>query len=341
MVLSNKNKMPLTAHLAILGKVNTQAMNRKAPCLMKSVGCNCRAIKSHTIQQASLLKISDKTNHLYTLENPNLDNNTILLNKISAAKATIYYGFCKFHDTEIFKCIEIEPIMPTIEQLSAIYHRALGYLYYSSIGFKEVISNVLNYSYPDYHKPNSALRVMDDIRKVQERNRLEIEKSYQQMVQSETENIALNGFLFIRLNQIPDIMLSVIVPILFGINGEEIIDANHIPDEMHCVCVTFSSDVNGGYICLQWNKSEYISSRFISTFMMNDYNLNRLVMYFMASYDSAISVTWWDSLSEDKVALIYRLLKVSPLAYYDEYMRSLELNISLVSWEVTSVAKNV
>lgn len=95
-------------------------MARKAIGSCSSSG---KTPKCHTIsKQASLKKISSLDGHVYIIF-PNEDN---FYKKIGVNDATIFYGFCRKHDTDIFSVIEnATSSLSTPKQLFVLAYRSL------------------------------------------------------------------------------------------------------------------------------------------------------------------------------------------------------------------------
>ncbi|MFI3605273.1 YecA family protein [Vagococcus fluvialis] len=88
-------------------------------CFAFDKNCNHGFIGAHSLQNNGVLSSISKDNHLYMLEmnfqeqslQPKLE-----FKKIGKNNASVFNGFCKFHDEEYFKEIEDTPFLGTEEQ---------------------------------------------------------------------------------------------------------------------------------------------------------------------------------------------------------------------------------
>jgi len=144
--LVSKEKMnEITKHMySQLNKTETHK------CLFP--GCNKDAISSHSIQKALLKTIADKTNHLYRFSmNAEFTFNgkiEVVIEKIGINKASIFFGYCSEHDTNLFLPIESNPLEEhNIEQNFLLLLRSLNKEYFSSkkayFLFRDAITPVL------------------------------------------------------------------------------------------------------------------------------------------------------------------------------------------------------
>jgi hypothetical protein len=129
--LVSKEKMnELTKHIY-------SQLNKKESYKCLFPGCNNDAISSHSIQKALLKSISDKTNHIYQFSvNAEFAFDgkiEITIERIGVNKASIFFGYCSGHDTNLFLPIESKPLEEhNIEQSFLLLLRSLNKEYFSS-----------------------------------------------------------------------------------------------------------------------------------------------------------------------------------------------------------------
>lgn len=77
-------------------------------------GCCGKTIRAHSIQRSLLSQLADSTNHvlMFRADFTTHQKPKLCLERVGINKATIFYGLCPKHDTEIFEPIENEPINP-------------------------------------------------------------------------------------------------------------------------------------------------------------------------------------------------------------------------------------
>jgi hypothetical protein len=129
--LVSKEKMgEFTKH--IYSQLNKKESHK---CLFP--GCNNDAISSHSIQKALLKTIADKTNHLYRFgvnAEFTFDGKIeAIVEKIGINKASVFFGYCSDHDTNLFLPIESKPLEEyNIEQNFLLLLRSLNKEYFGS-----------------------------------------------------------------------------------------------------------------------------------------------------------------------------------------------------------------
>jgi hypothetical protein len=129
--LISKEKMgELTKH--VYSQLNKKESHK---CLFP--GCNNDAISSHSIQKALLKTISDKKNHVYRfgmdVEFTFDGKIEITVERIGINKASVFFGYCSEHDTNLFLPIESRPLEEyNIEQSFLLLLRSLNKEYFSS-----------------------------------------------------------------------------------------------------------------------------------------------------------------------------------------------------------------
>jgi hypothetical protein len=351
----HKDKVPFSAHYAIMAKDNQKLVSKNNSCLFAEAGCIDKPIRSHSIQDASLRKISDSTNHVYSFESPNyveLENihkNAIYHpEKVGVANATVFYGFCSMHDTELFHCIEKEEIEPNISQLNALYFRPIARSLHFNNGLKKVMKNIKEYDYPDNHKPKENLLYIA-------KQELSLDEALLQM-SSDKAMVGKNllssspnkdSYLFLRLKSIPDVMFSSLLAPTFDLHGVELLD-EYIPEDIQSLCVTISSDIVGGYAMLQWSKKDRFINSFVDSFIKSNYDWNKLVAYLMIFNDFVFSPDWWDDLSETQKEIIMHFAMAPHFTHllkdifvsFKVYKHFLKKDIEFVNWEVVETKSN-
>lgn len=256
-----KDKVPFSAHYEIMAKDNQKLVSKNDCCLFSEAGCIDKPIKSHSIQKASLRKISDSKNHVYSFEPPNhieLENihkNAIYHpKKIGVANASVFYGFCSMHDSDLFRCIEKEEVEPNVGQLNALYFRPMARSLHFNNGLKKVMKSIKEYDYPENHVPEESLLYISQ-------QELHLEDVLLQMSCDKTmvgKNLlssspTKDSYIFLRLKSIPDVMFSAVLAPTFDLHGVEFKN-EYISEDIQSLCVTISSDIVGGYAMLQWRK---------------------------------------------------------------------------------------
>lgn len=104
--------------------------NSRGRCLHFSDGIRCNDIVSaHSIQKGGQLSLIAEDGHVYQL---NGDLSTLKQaegvphpKKVGVNKASTFAGFCKHHDNELFKPIDVYPLQPNSQQAALYAYRCL------------------------------------------------------------------------------------------------------------------------------------------------------------------------------------------------------------------------
>lgn len=99
--------------------------------------CSQKAINSHSIQRNGWLSSIAENGHVVGLKRklaaalfntPKRSSFVPIVTKIGLAEASTFKGYCNDHDTELFKCIEKEPLdRNNIHQVFAFHLRAVSF----------------------------------------------------------------------------------------------------------------------------------------------------------------------------------------------------------------------
>lgn len=120
----------------------SKIFDRKKYCsaVFDSKNCKLPIKGAHTIQRARVLSSMAKDGHVGTFYRnlkgfEQLDDIKIGIKK----EASIFYGFCEYHDTELFKEIELKEFIATPENCWASSYRAVCHEYYQKNAAKEAV----------------------------------------------------------------------------------------------------------------------------------------------------------------------------------------------------------
>jgi hypothetical protein len=120
----------------LIGKIQKDIENSTFRCLCQN--CYDSAISSHSQQKEGQLRAIAKEGLVYALNNnffqhiKNLthDNKMLLLIKTGVKEASVFKGYCSFHDDLIFRPIEKSLLKPSDrEQAALLFLRAISYEY--------------------------------------------------------------------------------------------------------------------------------------------------------------------------------------------------------------------
>lgn len=96
--------------------------------------CNGDIISAHSLQNNRILNRISKDNHIYQFAHRITKNEPeVYFRKVSKNKASTFFGFCDFHDTELFKPIELVEYKNDLEQNFLFAFRAHAIEYHRKL----------------------------------------------------------------------------------------------------------------------------------------------------------------------------------------------------------------
>jgi hypothetical protein len=111
-------------------------------CFADNDQCRGKVTSAHSIQNNGVLSKISEDGHIYTIDHTIKNSKSIPeFKKISRNKASTFFGFCDYHDTEIFKPIEVSPYQNTEEQNFLFAYRGFCIGYHKVIRKMHVLRN--------------------------------------------------------------------------------------------------------------------------------------------------------------------------------------------------------
>lgn len=116
-------------------------------CFIENGDCEGNIKAAHSIQNNRILNRISEDGHVYLIDaKVEKKDLTPYFNKISKNKASTFFGFCDYHDTEIFKSIEISQYENTRQQNFLFAYRAYCVSYHKVVRkMKSYRDTVLKY----------------------------------------------------------------------------------------------------------------------------------------------------------------------------------------------------
>lgn len=111
-------------------------------CFAGNDDCKGNIKSAHSIQNNRILNRISESGHVYNIEASVINSNLQPeFKKISKNKASTFFGFCDYHDTEIFKAIELNTYEGTEQQNFLFAYRAFFVAYHKVIRKMSVLRN--------------------------------------------------------------------------------------------------------------------------------------------------------------------------------------------------------
>lgn len=87
--------------------------------------CFKNIIGAHTLSNKSILAKIEENGHLYGIPTANPAQQSLSIKKLGIKNATIFQGFCGYHDTTLFKCLDDEQFICSDKQIFMLTYRSI------------------------------------------------------------------------------------------------------------------------------------------------------------------------------------------------------------------------
>lgn len=277
--------------------------------------CKGGIVKAHTLSKSSALKkISENGKVLGINIEPakfHRGEESIVPKEINISKASIFTGFCKKHDMEIFSPIENKAFEPTLENCFLISYRAISreiYLKKSVLKTsipqlreadrgRDLQTQLMIQKITSEYERRTSMTDNDSARIKKQLDMILVNKSYELMSHyiievKEKQKIASSGSI------LPD----------FDFNGKLIQDLNH--NYAETIIFNLFPNKEKGFFIFSWLKSEKNVAELFIDSLKNKRNQSDLLTGFLLSHceNTFYTPSWLRSLGPDAQANLSRRL---------------------------------
>ncbi len=297
-----KRKSPSKYQISEMNRFNKLYSSKK--CLVPEYlrrDCYGGIIKAHTISKRFLKSIAEDGHVLGIPKQPlNYKGPLGEFKKIGVMNASIFTGFCRYHDQKIF--LEIEgksEIKFTNKQCALLSYRSVAMLVYQKDNHENLFKN--------NDKLNKLLNSINLFRKLNMEDmfiKLKLGNEINIVFEVFNKNIFNDKFDFLnsmilKFNNIPTIMAN----FSFLPNNE------YLPK---VITINSISTLNGGAVIFSWLKSE--NSTFIFDFIHEIRNKSShlitsyiIQFFFRYSENTYLKISWYEALSQEVKKFIEEL----------------------------------
>jgi hypothetical protein len=110
--------------------------------------CKGKIISAHTVQRSGSLTSIARSGHVYIVKTsiPELieTNGEPKLHLVGIREASVFNGFCAYHDRETFSPVENKPFTPCDEHCFLLGYRSLCKEYYAKTAMCQIMQNSLD-----------------------------------------------------------------------------------------------------------------------------------------------------------------------------------------------------
>lgn len=276
--------------------------------------CELPIKRAHTIQKGNVLSSLAENGHVGTFyRNLNGIENTNRLKAGIERKASIFYGFCSFHDTELFKGIELNEFSKTKENCWASSYRAVCHEYYQ----KKAAIDVTHWQIKHL---DSGLDVYHQVF-LQERlyiHQLNVEKGFSDIsiIKGAYETIKKDsqyeGLVSYVIEYDAPLTIAVCASIspYFDLNGIKIQNTGDANESFqHFSLSTVTLNGKAAYVVSHLKQHDVIGKYLEVVFSMPLANINDWLTTCIFAYteNNYFRLSWWGSLDETTKTTIYGL----------------------------------
>ncbi len=296
-------------------------------CLAKDSTCN-KIISAHSIPKYALSKIAEdhkvysyapmsheqlKDIRLYHRASPR---------KLPISRISTFSGFCGRHDNDLFEAIDNHRIIPTQDQSVRLMLRAVAKNCYDALRAPEIINAIYSRARPKKLRKTTnegkTLTELDRAAATRELTRANLVRVLDILRGEKFDQIQT---LFLRIDQVPDVMCCDLVPLVYDPVGQNVLREGRADlknSRVPLLGLTMSSDELGGFVHIAWLKGSPIVEHFIDSLRNINYDLNSLTkLIFTYLHNFAFRISWWDNLSVIRRKTLMELCSYSVHTCYD------------------------
>jgi len=287
-----------------------KTFSKKYCCVPAELRNECEGgiIKAHTVTKSTSLKSIAKNGKVYglkiTLDNIRKHKGKLKPDLIGINQASIFTGFCKKHDNDLFSIIEKQSFEPSQEAVFKLSYRSFSKEYYAKKAASEL----------EEHK-----RELDKGKSIEEQQEIQMKNFLSQIgtLQGNKDNlyhkekfdnaIITGDFsniqaVCLKLDEPPQVMVSGATNPIFDFSGNQIQDLGDLSITPDLLSVNSFYDGSHGYIVFSWIKSPNSACEtFINSLLVRNESeqLALVYQYIMQGFENIFfSPDWWESLSD-------------------------------------------
>jgi len=315
-----------------------------------SSACKGDIIKAHTIQRKGGLDLIARDGHVYSCARHNRNpfaahDVDAVPNKVGTGQASIFTGFCAFHDNQLFTPLEKRSFEATPEQIFLLQYRSLCREYFAKIAEKSLIpemrlldrgSNIKAQKYIQEHLDMYELGVDSAIEDFER-----LKRNHDSLL--ETGDFSSLRYYIVLFDRRPDILCAATHLPEFDFTGNEIQvihDRSKIASWLHFSLL--ASD-QGGAAVFSWLGDDSICSKLIESIdTLRNEDLPQAILRYTFEFFGNVyfSPNWWDELSQD----VRRDVWERQLRRFDTPREAdclIDNEVIYVNWLVTRRRKNI
>ncbi len=317
--------------------------------------CKKQIVQAHSVAKSSCLKkICRSDGHVYQVK-PSTDmliktNGKIVPELEGINRASIFTGFCKFHDDAIFKPLEKEPFSGTPEQHFLLAYRAIARENFLKISLNHFIPALRE---ADRGRPvDEQMAIQNHIQLFESGTDAGVRSSsyYKKIVDKKLveQDFSSVRYYSIELKDVPDILCSGGIFPEYDFAGnmlQDLSEVNTIPDML--TISSIATPTGGAFIFVWFKEKEDRIVKFLKSLTcFPELKIpDALVRLMFEQIENIfLAPNWWENLRDkEKSMLMERTLSGLPIPI-PPYMRTntclMEDGGEYVNWKITGISTN-
>lgn len=297
-------------------KKTSEIFDKKKYCCAQFDKENCELPikKAHTIQKGNVLSSLAEDGHVGTFyRNFSGIDNTNRLKAGIEKKASVFYGFCNFHDTELFKDIELNEFTKTKENCWASSYRAVCHEYYqkkAAIDVTDWQRKNLDNGLEIYHQVFLQERLF--IHKVNVEkgfSDISLIKDFYEIIKKSEQYEELTSYVLEYDAPLTIAVCASISP-YYDLNGIKIQNIGNAKENFqHFSLSTVTLNGKATYVISHLKRHNVIGKYLEEVFSMSPSKINNWLITCIFAYteNNYFRLSWWESLEETTKSKIYSM----------------------------------
>ena len=296
----------------------TKKIDNQRRCFHYLAGANCNQfISAHSIQKKRQLNYIAENGHVYRLSADlftlKKNGGMPFLKKIGINNASTFFGFCKYHDNQLFECIDNQPLFPNYQQIALYAYRSICRELFEKQNSVHVAEKMI-------YSPKLAQYKKLLLNSFLSGNRLGLEvlMHHKSIYDKALSNNDFSEFRFVcfRASKQCNLQVSGLIYPDFDFQGRQIQDLTNKIQPWDLITFFTAPLTNGWAYCFAWHISssktckpfiQSLAIKFQRSGSLEDILLN---FSLLSSENHAIRISWWDSLNKISQKEIIRKIGV-------------------------------
>jgi len=321
--LKRQNAKTVSVEQQIGLRVGIFKRNRICSASFDSANCETKnIIGAHTIQRNGALKAMAEDGHVGSLYQQVGEVSNVNVKCGVKRIASVFYGFCRKHDNDLFECLEKKPVILNAECLWASSYRAVCHEHYQKMAAIEGAKAQLDFADNGMPLP-WQLMMQSEIR--YSLTQLEYGLAFLSTIKQRFEKISadpqgkLLGWL-ITFNGPPKLAVSGTFSPFYSLDGQRIQGGETTRHVEHFAISTIMYEENVAWIVACLPEQRIAVSFLEQLFSHSHREIMEILSWAVFAWNENVyfPLSWWEGLSEmDKNALLELVQKANCAAPYE------------------------